>query len=271
MEMMKATKKWDTTRPFSANMNQVGAMPAMGPESPSNWTAKYLAAHLDVEGFSHGRIEGPGTAHIFDENRGKAFVSSECCSCKSQRGEDFSNRTAGISYPHVESQASCMQTCMAKSYPCWPNASTCAAPDQLGYPGTVAGTLGVWTLFDYGGEPGPWPLVSSSFGQFDYAGFAKSAAYWYRALWLYGVDTADVGRPPLPAGHVVRISQAWSKPGPRPSLPAGCNATALEHTCPNSAAYETCLSCMRQANTDKKIPHCSGTDVWPSCKNLEHG
>ena len=44
--------------------------------------------------------------------------------------------------------------------------------------GVIAGTLGVWTLFDYGGEPGPWPTVSSSFGQFDYAGFPKSAAYW---------------------------------------------------------------------------------------------
>jgi hypothetical protein len=45
--------------------------------------------------------------------------------------------------------------------------------------GEIVGTLGVWTLFDYGGEPGPWPLVSASFGQFDIAGFAKSAAYWY--------------------------------------------------------------------------------------------
>ena len=61
---------------------------------------------------------------------------------------------------------------MAKSYPHWRGNPSPQA-------GVVAGTLGVWTLFDYAGEPGPWPLVVSSFGQFDLAGFAKSASYWY--------------------------------------------------------------------------------------------
>ena len=63
-----------------------------------------------------------------------------------------------------------MQRCMNISYAYYDTPS----PDV----GVIAGTLGVWTLFDYGGEPGPWPTVSSSFGQFDYAGFPKSAAYW---------------------------------------------------------------------------------------------
>ena len=47
---------------------------------------------------------------------------------------------------------------MKHSYPYWRGNPSPVA-------GVVAGTLGVWTLFDYGGEPGPWPLVASSFGQ----------------------------------------------------------------------------------------------------------
>ena len=54
--------------------------------------------------------------------------------------------------------------------------------------------------------------MSSSFGQWDLAGFAKSASYWYRAQWLASVKTADPGRPVLPPTHVVRVSQAWNKP-----------------------------------------------------------
>jgi len=48
----------------------------------------------------------------------------------------------------------------------------------------------VWTLFDYYGEPSPfgWPMVSSSFGSIDLAGFAKASAYWYRAWWLYSAQ-----------------------------------------------------------------------------------
>lgn len=64
----------------------------------------------------------------------------------------------------------------------------------------------------YSGEPGGWPIVSSSFGQFDLAGFAKSSSYWYRAQWLCSVNVSDPGRPFLPQQHVVRVSQSWTKP-----------------------------------------------------------
>jgi hypothetical protein len=106
--MRAATKKWDTTRPFSANswMNQ-----------KSN--VDHLALFLDVEGFSHGGIGLPTAAQIHAENPGKAMVSSECCSCESQRGEDFPDATKGISYPHTTTQAECLQSCMNKSYSFW--------------------------------------------------------------------------------------------------------------------------------------------------------
>ena len=194
--MRDATKKWDTTRPFSANSwyNQ-------------NSSVNHLAPFVDVEGFSHGGIGLKTAAEIHMQNPGKAMVSSECCSCESQRGEDFLNVSAGISYPHTSKQAACLEGCMAKSYPFW------RGNPKPGV-GVVAGTLGVWTLFDYAGEPGPWPLVASSFGQFDLAGFAKSASYWYRSLWLAGVASSDAGRPPLPTLHVVRVSQTWNVPAP---------------------------------------------------------
>ena len=201
--MRDATKKWDTTRPFSANSWMNG---------PNNSSVNYLAPYLDVEGFSHGGIGMASAATIHAQNPGKAMVSSECCSCETQRGEDFLNASVGISYPKTLKQAQCMEGCMAKSYPYWRG-----NPMTKPAVGVVAGTLGVWTLFDYAGEPGPWPLVVSSFGQFDLAGFAKSASYWYKSLWLAAVASNDTGRPPLPALHVVRVSQTWDVPPPTSS------------------------------------------------------
>ena len=54
--------------------------------------------------------------------------------------------------------------------------------------------------------------------QFALAGFAKSASYWYRSLWLAAVDDNDAGRPPLPPLHVVRISQTWDTHPPAPNV-----------------------------------------------------
>ena len=57
------------------------------------------------------------------------------------------------------------------------------------------GTM-VWTLFDYIGEPsGSWPHVSSSFGQFDLAGFPKAQAHWYRDRWLLRADDRSASKP----------------------------------------------------------------------------
>ena len=81
-------------------------------------------------------------------------VLSECCSCGSQR-ED---RAMGGSCAGNEN-----------------------SPGLLPY---VTGSLGVWTLMDYFGEPQgqplhAWPHVSCDFGQFDIAGHPKPHAYWY--------------------------------------------------------------------------------------------
>lgn len=167
-----------------------------------NVTLHNLSPYLDVEGFSHGSISW--AADVTTLYPGRTPVSSECCSCEMQRGENFIDGV-DVQYAADIAQAQCMQGCMTKTYSHWRG-------DTVNPAGVVAGSLGVWTLFDYGGEPGNWPIVSSSFGQFDLAGFAKSASYWYRAQWLAAVETTDPGRPTLPAAHVVRVSQTWKKP-----------------------------------------------------------
>lgn len=119
-----------------------------------------------------------------------------------------------------------------------------------------------------GGEPGPWPLVSSSFGQFDIAGFAKSASYWYRSLWLAAVAADDAGRPPLPELHVVRVSQTWdTPPAPPPVWPvsAACNITEFQDMCSprgSDTPFDACLACVRAHNHTMEKIACDGPSVW---------
>ena len=169
-----------------------------------------LSSVIDVQGFSHK----PG--QVFDSFHNQfpsiPTIGSECCSCTTQRGEDFpdsskfllGNFNANCNKGQTESQ-------LDRSY--------------------VAGCM-VWTLFDYYGEPAfGWPHISSSFGSIDLAGFAKASAYWYRSWWLYnGVHNHSTGgidvplKPPklinpdaAPAedneqdGYLVHIVEHWDK------------------------------------------------------------
>ena len=114
---------------------------------------------LDVQGFSHSKNNTFAAFH--KQYPEQPLVLSECCSCMSQRSDRY------------------LPECIAQEN----------SPGLLPY---VSGSLGVWTLFDYFGEPAgtgthSWPQVSSSFGQLDIAGFPKSTAYWYAANWLQSV------------------------------------------------------------------------------------
>ena len=145
------SKQVDPFRPVTANMNgDVG---------------KTLSHFIDVQGFSHQSGGKFDTYHSLYPD--KPLIGSECCSCRSQRGEDFTD--------------SAKPTFASFNGNCNENLTG----NQLKR-GFVAGCM-VWTLFDYYGEPSPyfWPMVSSSFGSIDLAGFAKPSAYWYRAWWFY--------------------------------------------------------------------------------------
>ena len=150
-EFKQVSKEEDSYRPVTANQNgDIGGG---------------LSKVIDVQGFSHRNGD------VFDSYHKqypyKPLIGSECCSCVTQRGEDFAD----------------------KSIPVLGNFNADCLSAQTEYQLNrkfVAGCM-VWTLFDYYGEPHPfgWPHVSSSFGSIDLAGFPKASAYWFRSWWLY--------------------------------------------------------------------------------------
>ncbi len=150
-QFAKVSKDADPFRPIAANMNgDIG---------------NSLTKVVEVQGFSHRNGEVYDSFH--KQLPDKPLIGSECCSCRTQRGEDFADSKKPV---FGSFNADCNQA-------------------QTGYElnrDFVAGCM-VWTLFDYYGEPTPygWPMVSSSFGSIDLAGFAKASAYWYRAWWYY--------------------------------------------------------------------------------------
>ncbi|XP_062517777.1 beta-galactosidase BoGH2A-like [Corticium candelabrum] len=144
------SKQEDPYRPVGANMN--GRL------------GDSLSPVLDVQGFSHRN--GNDFDGFHKDFPKIPTIGSECCSCITNRGEDTSNS----SRPSVGNfNGNC-------------NSGQNGVELQREF---VAGTL-VWTLFDYYGEPccNGWPMVSSSFGSIDLAGFPKASAFWYKAWFL---------------------------------------------------------------------------------------
>lgn len=219
LAMRHAAMKLDDTRPFAANLNKqssqalIGALDVFGLSHNSNPLSP-MHAYVDVN-YSYKQIH-------------KAFpnlpiVSSEGSSCLSTRGVNRVNKS------RLEYESSFNGDCLSKRFcptdaykvnptRCQQSWTTAYSKEGKLLP-FVAGNLGVWTLFDYLGEPTSylrgnkvpaWPQVSSTFGSFDLAGFAKPAAWYYRAWWLCNVE--DEGRPPLPSCNtepVVKIVQDW--------------------------------------------------------------
>ena len=248
-EFRNVTLAEDPTRPVSANLLH-----------DSSGT---MVSHLDVLGISHASTvpypytpQGAGWydprysySWFHQHHNSIPMVSSESTSCNTQRGVNIVNGTIG------EWDDSFNGDCLAKVY-CPPNTSKAVdenitgakhAPGRCTQSWTLAysddgnllpffaGNLGVWTLFDYYGEPDSsnrggkqpgegwtpavpnWPQVSCNFGSFDLAGFPKPAAYHYRSWWLANLATTDMSRPPVTGGadiDVVRIVHDWREPAP---------------------------------------------------------
>ena len=186
-EFKEVSNKEDPFRPVTANMNsQIGGG---------------LSKVIDIQGLSHKpSSDFVSFHHQFPE---KPLIASECCSCFTQRDEDVTDVSRKVLGSF---NANCTKI-------------------DTNYSLALKFTAGcmVWTLFDYYGEPTPywWPMVSSSFGSIDLAGFPKASAYWYRAWWLYG-GSVSPGRedvpfnpPPLDSGsseengYLVHIVQHW--------------------------------------------------------------
>ena len=91
------------------------------------------------------------------------FISSESCSCTSDRNLGVNASAAHIGVAHA-----------------WPCLKDCWQP--VATRSWVQGSFD-WTGFDYRGEETPtrWPSTNSHFGILDLAGFKKDAAYYYQA------------------------------------------------------------------------------------------
>eukprot|EP00056_Hartaetosiga_gracilis_P011561 m.175817 g.175817 ORF g.175817 m.175817 type:complete len:1026 (+) comp13521_c0_seq1:161-3238(+) len=159
---------------------------------------------IDVQGWSHANANKFIQSH--EKKPDQPLVLSECCSCQSQR---IGDRSVGT---------------------CEENQNS---PGLLPY---VTGSLGVWTLMDYFGEPaGSWPFVSCSYGQFDLAGFPKPHAYWYHVNWLAMFNPLNsTGRPALAAVNVSRVLSSASSIVSSATL----NKDLTVHTITNSMTSE---------------------------------
>ena len=131
------SKEGDPSRPVTGNQfpNQVG-----GP----------LSQIVDVQGFS--RQGGSQFDDFHQKYPNKPIIGLECCSCSTQRGEDYGDNSNRIP-SNFNANCNRYQT-----------------GSELNRTFVVGCT--VWTLFDYYGEPeaqNGWPHVSSSFGSIDLA------------------------------------------------------------------------------------------------------
>ena len=160
----EASNEADPYRPVAANMN--------------GGIGNGLTQVVDVQGFSHRSGDVYDSFHAKFPK--KPVVGSECCSCRTYRGEDVTNSSTHV-LTSFNADCNSEQNGWEMSRP-------------------FAGGEMVWTLFDYYGEAKPyeWPQVSSAFGSIDLAGFAKASAFWYRAWWLYNSTNVTTANP-MPA------------------------------------------------------------------------
>eukprot|EP00937_MAST-01D_sp_MAST-1D-sp2_P002603 g2603.t1 len=181
---------------------------------------------LDVQGMSHKH--GDVMDRFHKNNPSKPIVSSECCSCLSQRGVDADYCTQ----PKDGGDKDCVDTVghggsdgvFYNNEIAQCTATQVADSDSRDF---NVGTF-VWSGFDYLGESRGWPQTSKARGTVgDVAGFTKESAWWIRSWWLSNISTADAGRPVLPdsmanaalepagaaaAATTVRIIDAWTPP-----------------------------------------------------------
>ena len=182
--------KYDGTRPTLANMFTFNDL---------------LSNTIDVQGFSHQNREKLEACH--EKLPKKPIFMSECCSCNTMRDEDEGCETK-YDNPHY--------SCTQKSFNarCTESNSATNASDGVDW---AVGTM-VWTLFDYYGEPPVGGFeISSTYGQYDLAGFPKAAAFWYRTQWLLTIEDNPDKTFPTNNSHEVLLVESWESPDSFPS------------------------------------------------------
>lgn len=142
---------------------------------------------LDVQGFSHKSGSTFDTFH--SKFKKEPMMATECCSCLSQRGEDYD----ACPVPRTCVGSSCHVDCAHDGKAEESNGtfynneiSQCTAQqvNESDSREFVAGTF-VWSGFDYLGEARGWPQTVKPRGVItDIAGFPKETYYWFRAVRL---------------------------------------------------------------------------------------
>ena len=227
-----------------------------------------MVDHFDVVGVSHGStLPAPWTpmpASWFDKRYSYEWfhahhptiplLASEGSSCNTQRGVNVVNIVNNTGEFDDVHNADCLSKLFCHTVPgtavpnvtkatvevldggaVMHNPGLCTQAWTTAYYGNgtilpfFSGNLGIWTLFDYIGEPNSrnrgfkglpeWPQKSSNFGSFDLAGFPKPAAFHYRSWWLANIPADAEGRPSVcgstgTACDVVKIVHDWREPMP---------------------------------------------------------
>ena len=172
------------------------------------------AASLDVQGLSHKHTEEFVAFH--KANPHKPTVASECCSCLSQRGEDYD----ACPKPRDCKGSECHRWCGGKTgsedlthngtfYNNEISECTATQVNISDAPRYIAGTF-IWSGFDYLGEARGWPQTAKPRGTVgDVAGFVKESFWWLRSWWLSRIPLSDAGRPPLADTRTTFIVDTW--------------------------------------------------------------
>lgn len=170
---------------------------------------------LDVQGMSHKDGSVMDTFH--KNNPAKPVLSSECCSCMSQRGvdQDFCPTPQDGGGPGCTD----LQGHGGHDGVFYNNNIAECTAEQVQWSDSRdfnAGTF-VWSGFDYLGESRGWPQSAKCRGTVaDVAGFEKETRWWLRSWWLSNISQLDHGRPVLWQGSAqdvttVYIVESWVK------------------------------------------------------------
>eukprot|EP01084_Bolivina_argentea_P180799 312351_1 len=147
------SNSWGNNRPVSAAMS-------------GGW-GNAMSPHLDIQGINYNYGE---LSSYHSKYPNQAIVSSESCSCTTDRNEYKENQATG----HCSAYDSCPWAPGKCPADCW-------TPITQDF---VIGSFD-WTAYDYKGEPTPyvWPDVNSHFGINDMVGFPKDDYWYYRSVW----------------------------------------------------------------------------------------
>lgn len=170
--LLRAVRKYDTTRPVTCGMDQVGEGAVID---------NGFAAALDIPGFNY---KPQRYDEFYERLPQRLILGSETASTVSSRGQYFF--PVEFKEHNVELHSGNQSNSYDNESCSWSNTPDIDFARDDDHP-WVIGQF-VWTGFDYLGEPSPydtdaWPSHSSVFGIIDLASLPKDRYWLYRSKW----------------------------------------------------------------------------------------